>query len=484
MSFATADLKGMEEVFQGNNGKHVYTNDRALYGYIETGKFLVLTPALVKACYEIHQDASAPAFTTDEMGAHLGYHKLKTSKGATYEADKHYLYYGNTASEKVELNRGIILNFQSLRKAGMSAKDAYAVAAFRMRWISLGCLFTDNDKDISGNKTPFPEIKIVSAPDPATKNAEEILLKNIFDATTIAELGKGFVDGPARLEYLNAAKDESTGVKFVVQHAECIWAIVEYLFRTRGHHFKPEYVPIIDKMLKASFGSTFTWPGGLSPSVIFHAAIHPFGVKMLPVMSFHFALLAKLSSAMLLRLDAAPNGTAVITTTSAALYTMRGEAWYAAFDSSMKGQLKEVHAISQAILSKKYSYHLSASLYDATRASEIKVGEKTYTVDEAKAMTAPVATVIQGFINYLNMQVKDKQIKSFSLQNARSLEKHAAGNPSLAAKVTMLCMIVDAALANTTDVAVGAKQVFPNLAGYKVQKEALEGEAGAIVAKA
>jgi hypothetical protein len=246
------------------------------------------------------------------------------------------------------------------------------------------------------------------------------------------------IDTVAMNEFFAEYGNAVYGYKWIIRTAEAMWAIVEYNFRTRGHHFKPEFKPMIEKILKSNFEGTFEWPALIDPASVFHTAIHPFGVVSLPIMARHFALHGKLGNAFIVRFNAAPNGVAVVTTTLAAVNAMKSESWFKTFSSTYKEQIKLLSAFTDAILDNKFQFHLAATVYGTTRTGTCTVDGKTYTADEMVSSASAMAGLAQGFIDGLKECKEQKVITEFSLENAKSLVKHAASNPLVSVKMKIL----------------------------------------------
>lgn len=474
-TFSAGALDALTKFTQFQNGEDTYSNDKAMYGYIDANKYMYVSPDYLARMNAFWASDAAPSFSTVQMGQRMAYDKLKKDHPLVddYIQENPYLIYGNNAAEQLDLNKMQLANYFGLTAAGLAPLDAYLAAAFRTRWMALGCLFTKSNDRVSGNHSPFDEtIVMAAAPTTAPTDLEEVI-EAILNANDNDDLGDCFPDDDALKAYQDVATDSEIGASWVVGSAEAIWAIVEYFFRTRGHHWKHEYLDLAKKMFNSGFEGNRDLPTTIDPNALFHTAIHPFGVMQLPKMAYHFALCAKLGNSFLLRLEAAPNGLAVVTTSAAALDCLRTEAWWGAFYANMRDSIELVTSMASVILGNKYSYHMSANLYGATKLATIPVGNGELTIEDAKAKASPIATVVEGFISYLENEVKDGTIDSFSLRNAKSLKKHASSNPSLSIKVTILCELVARVLSDTSSMATASGAVFPVLTPVEVQKEAL-----------
>jgi len=449
---------------QSINGADTYSNSRALFGYIESAKYLVVTAAYVKAMKDWHMSVRSPSRNITQMGARAAFGKFLTAAGTTYADEKDYVAYGETEDEELDIFKMLIMNYIALRKAGLSVNDAYIAAAYRSRWLSLGCLFTTSETEITGNNTPFIEVIIADNVFTDGKDALSKMMIKILAAEDAEETLNAIEPEEDATELLVKLEDDDIGIHYIIHTAECIWGIAEYLYRTRGHHWKDDYEELARKIFESNFQGNLTLPSAVALNVIFHTSIHPFAILMLPTMTYHFALLGKIGNSTLLRLEAAPNGVAMITTTAAALTAIRTEPWYTAFHKSMKDFIEVVTTLANEVLADKYAYHMSANLYGVQAKKIVVANGRSFTIDEAKSEVAPVATVVQGFINQLDKYVEDGEIKGFSLSNTRALQKHASGNPMLSMKVSILMTLASKFLMQSKKTGSAALMVFPDLA--------------------
>jgi hypothetical protein len=474
-TFSAEAIAALAKVTQPYNGEDTYSNDKAMYGYIDADKYMYVSVDYLTRMNAHWSNERAPAYTTAQMGRRMAYSKLKNDNPVvtTYMANKPYLVYGNTADEELDLSKMQFANYFGLLAAGYSPVDAFIAAGLRTRWMALGCLYTESDDCVSGNNSPFDETIVMTATPTEGASPLQIVINKILQAKDMADFAKCFDNDDALNAYQNAVEHGETGISWILGSAEAIWAIVEYFFRTRGHHWKDEYVALATKMFNSGFEGNRDLPGTLAPDVVFRVAIHPFGVMQLPRMAYHFALCAKLGNSFLLRLEAAPNGLAVVTTSAAALDCLRTEAWWSAFYANMRDSIELVTSMAKEILADKYSYHMSGNLYGANKKTILAVDSIEYTIEEAKARASPIATVVEGFISYLERQVDAGVITSYSLRNAKALKKHSSSNPSLSIKVTILCELVAKVLSDTTEMKTATRAVFPELTPVEVQREAI-----------
>jgi uncharacterized protein YqgQ len=472
-------MLAFSSMIQDQNGANTYSNDKALYGYISADKFMCVTDKYLTAMAARWASNKVPNMDTEILGQTMAFSDLKRSHMSTEDYIKEYGYvvYGEGEGEALDLFRMEMANYYTLRVAGLLDRDAYLAAALRTRWMALGCLYTESGTKWSGNHSPFTELvyldQLTIRGTGEDVDAFTEALVRISKGDSMTAIASALPEESIANDYLLHFSDTELGPSWIVESAEAIWAIVEYFFRTRGHHWKGEYAPLAKKIFHSAFEGARELPGNVDFSAIFHTAIHPFGVMMLPVQAFHFALCAKIGNAILLRFDAAPNGLAVITTTAAGLTALKTEAWYSAFEKAMREDIEVVKTLAKAILEDKYAYHMSASLYGTPRSREIDFKGKRITIEEARSLASPVATVVSGFISYLDGEVQAGVIKGFALSNAKSIDKPAMDNPSLAIRVLYLCNIVRDAITDLKDATQATSVVFPAIAEMEIQEEAI-----------
>jgi hypothetical protein len=415
-----SDVASYASFFQGANGEDVYSNTKALYGYMPASKFFYLTSGAIAAIDDVAVIPNLPRPNIVDLGKKDSVSASLGTTGDIYRNEKPYIPF----DAHFEMIKLMLVNFLVLRAAQVNAANAFVIAAFRARWFNLGCFITD----ATVRNSIFVEtVQLTDAH--ATYGAYNAAV-DMNDLIAINRVAAG--------EFFSEFNSTTHGSKWIIKTAEAMWAIVEYNFRTRGHHFKPEFKAMDEKILKSNFEGNFDWPAGIDYDSVFHTAIHPFGVVALPIMARHFAIHGKLGNAILIRFNAAPNGVAVITTTMAAVNAMRSETWFKAFSTSYKDQLELLSAFCDAIIDNKFQFHLAASVYGTTRTGTATVGGKVYTVDEMITRATAMAGLAQGFISGLQ-EVKDaKIIPEFSLENAKALMKHSASNPLVSLKMKIL----------------------------------------------
>jgi len=424
----------IDVMMQDNNGNCVYSNERAMVGYIEAAKYLLIP----QDTHDRINGANEPRVPIDvtKLGSKNGimqYANPSTFKDGYTKANP-YLFNLRGDRQKdardLESMKIACLNYVALKDAGLDDANAFVAAALRARWIITGAYHAL----VEDKATTFTEVRTISAADTD--------FVAILNATTPGDavLAMG---GHAKSFY-DAFKSGDYGAKWVTMHAENLWAAVEHCFRVRSHHFKTtpneldSYVSLYTRYMEAAFPGDFAWPKEVDMFAVFHTAIHPFKIRALPVMVAHYTAHNKIANSAIIRMSGAPCGNAALTTAHAAMATLKGESWWTVFEKTYADSLAEVNSFNEAIISNKYGFHISAGLYGVTKVDEVLHNKVTYTMDQAKQSASLIGAAAQGVIMALRQAKKEQQISKFALDNAMALEKPASHQPLLATKIASL----------------------------------------------
>lgn len=419
----------MAYILEDANGGHVYSNEKAMYGYIEQSKYMsVLDTARL---------SHPPDVNLETAGNAAGVTQVLGPAGATFRNANPYLpthRYNQLSSIKT-----LMINFDTLVASGIAAGPAFLAAALRTRWLHLGCLWIDPDE----RGTPFDEVNII--------DATTTSYIGIYDAPDMATLRADpeFVRIAAVADQVR--NHEFYGMQFAIANAETIWCISELVFRIRGHHYKPEYEDLIRRTFRATTSGSVELPDNFDFAPIFHTAIHPFGVKALPVMAWKFMAYSKTGDSLIIRHSGAPNGTAAITTCSAGLKILATESWYKHFEDTFKPQIAQIHSFARQILANKYSYHISASLYGLTRKTTVNDGTKDIQLSEAEQVVAAVAPYLQGYVTAMNDISQNAGNLNFSFGKEKVLEKRSSSNPIAQIKMQKLIEVIVSTMERAKD---------------------------------
>jgi len=195
--------------------------------------------------------------------------------------------------------------------------------------------------------------------------------------------------------------------------------VAEHVFRTMGHHF----ISTDAANYSARYSDTFRSclmpdiPGILPPSVLYHSALH----WVSPARS-RAVLMAQLGQtqipdALAIRANAAPAGTAILTTTTAILEAMAAVNLDKLFAQHGGFNVDGMRMVTAVVKSDPCKYHKAYFAYGvaAPQAHELE------TLEQMKAEAIKFAPFSQAFI--------EVYMRDAALGRAKALEKHAHGNP-------------------------------------------------------
>lgn len=450
----------MATLLQDTNGSAVYSNEKALFGYLPSDLYLALPATVVTDVCAREATPNVPRKRIDlkDLGKVNGLENYLSVGADTYKNDVPYLAYNNGLNTL----RIAAMNFYNLVSARTTAdftisdETAVLISLLRARWVALGCLHTIDPAVIKDGTREHSEVVSVSS------RAGGTAIERIAAAGSIADIYTAL--GATASVFAAHFNSDLYGMNMAVRIAEAVWCVSEYLFRTRGHHFKEAFTQPIIKALKAAFEGDLPLPLNAEWNHIFHTAIHPFGVRALPIMSAHFMIYGKVGNGLMLRMGSAPNGVAAITTSKAVIDVIATESWYPMFAMNFTDQLTLCNKMADAILNDKYAYSLAATLYGLERKTMVTVDGIAYSIESGKSHVSGIATVGQGLINALAAQKDAGVIEGFSFENAQALAKLARTNPLLAAKVSTMVALSLELLAQAKTLDQASAMVFPSVA--------------------
>lgn len=459
-----AERLSTSEILQDANGDDVYSALKVQLGYIQAHHTLHLPKSLTDAWLaadksyakiaDIEQLTTADYSNRVNVESYLSANPYQMGIISSVTPDGDVTYHENLDAATLDILKVIALNYLVMSSNADSINSAAVIAKLRGRFVELGLanvMMQDNETDVGRR-----EYVIVD------ENHEDDRFKAINAATTFLEFTTALDDKAQEIVLNVIMNDELT--TWVTKYADHIISATEYVFRTRGHHFKTtneeqdSYIKLYTRYFEASFpGESFSIPDATFFD-IFHSAIHPFKIRSLVVMTHHFAMHRTLAPASLLRFSGAPTGNAMITTTVAALGNLAGESWYPKFMAIYSGQINMLKTARDAICAQRYSYHQAAGLYGVSKKDSVKIGDVTMQLEEVKATCSSIAAACQGYINILKELVESRQITGFALSNAKALEKAAAQSPLMALKISALVGTSIEIITNTNDVKTAAEQ--------------------------
>lgn len=457
-ALTVADIAELLNSFnQDGNGEDVYSNDKALYGFVPENRYMLI-PSAIHDMFDVAGDSTGvgcglPALDFDDLQDKNAIADILGVDQTAYK-DAHPYF---RAVPDVETTKMLVMNYLHLTDGGMSEIDAFVIAASRVRSVQLGFY---QPQELQANLI-FNETTVV--------DDAHAIYGDLNQCANIAELLAGF--GPVLQTVFAHMANENYGHRFVVKMLDAFWFLVFFFFFTRGHHAKDDFMELAVKILTANFEGALELPREIDLITILHTFSHPFGVRCLAVYSFHLAIWGKLGQALLLRFTSSPNGTAVITTTAAAVNALATEAWYGKFKEAFGEQIDFALAAAKKINQARFSYHQAARLWGVTVESTITIAKKTYPIDEVKSMVAPVATAAEGFLSAMRAAKQTQKIQSFSFENAKAMQKMAKMNPLAALKVRELILLSLTLITEAETVEEAADAVFPVLKDTKNDDE-------------
>jgi len=444
----------LDVMLQDENGDFTYSNEKALFGYLDIG---LRMPRFAGRVY-----AEPPNFDVNTLGNVNAATNYMDAGATAIRAASAYIPALPTAGSngdgslnranklRLEFTKVALMNFRYLKvnNPTMTDDDAMLVSHLRARWVVLGAFYNTAASRI----VTYDEVVDIPVNDPAYVDIHTLANPAQLDTT-----GANAAYNNAFIAYITANKDFTP---FVVKYAETIWQISEFVFRVRGHHYKTAHDNLIDKAWTSVSEGNIPWPARFSKEHAFRTAIHPFGVKALPIMAYKWLAYGKMGNGLILRLSGAPNGFAAITTAAAGIKVLASETWYTELRSKYKEQLETIEKMATLILNQKYNYHLSARLYGATVIRTLNIDGKTYTMSEADQIVGAIAPIIQGFIEWAKDRLKASPNSVFSFGNARVLEKRAATNPLMAERMKEILEYTVQAIVNAKSTREAIDQVF------------------------
>jgi len=450
----------IRDLAQDTNGSSVYSNNKALFGFVAAQEFMVIP----RNTYNLTRNPVDGDLET--LGKHDGFSRILGPAGNAFRMANPYLAFNDIAQNRAMYSHMTWLNYVALREGNHTRQDSIAMALLRSRWSMIGCMADlANDPGRLVNEIVFTDVPA----NVATMGALTVA------AINAASLGASF---QTALQYANEFKEDYTneqyGIKWATRYADTIWCAVEYVVRVRGHHWKSEYETLYDKFMDACFEGNFTWPASLKKEHIFRTAIHPFGLRALPLYAAKMMSHGTVGTAAILRTSAAPNGMAVITSVYASISSMRSEPWFKAFLSSYGDTFDLLREFNNIVLSDKYSFHLARGIYGLGVPTIPTVKGKAYTVEEMREIGATMAGTAEGFVSAMRDLVKQNAIASFSFSNVKVFEKHAGNAPIQAVRIRNLVLgaIQLASEAKTVDMIV--ESTFGKVKAIKKDAEAEE----------
>lgn len=195
----------------------------------------------------------------------------------------------------------------------------------------------------------------------------------------------------------------------------------EHTFRTMGHHYissmASEYVGKYNRFFNACV--TPHLASYLPADLLYHRVAHwvPLTMALQVVRSPDQA--SCLPNAVLIRAQAAPAGTAIVTTSQAIIDAIQAYGVLEDIQEAKICDLKQIATLSKAVKEDPGRYHTIPTAYGRAMLDDASKAELT----AAKAEAQKIAPFLQGFLDSLP--------NTSDLTAAKALQKHADVNPLL-----------------------------------------------------
>jgi hypothetical protein len=228
---------------------------------------------------------------------------------------------------------------------------------------------------------------------------------------------------PEALTTLIADRDEVTSKTEVARvTAFLIPLMAENVFRISGHHYlsgmSDEYDRKYQTIANATLCANIT--SVLRPSELYHRVLHWVSPAVARRVLLAQLTLGTIPNAIELRADAAPAGTAIVTTTLAVIDAMRASQIAAEIEKYGNFDLDKVAVAAAVVKSNVTGFHQAYYAYNVPKASASDLA----IFEAGKLEAIRFAPIAQGFI--------DAYHQNGALANARALRKYAENAPVLA----------------------------------------------------
>lgn len=195
--------------------------------------------------------------------------------------------------------------------------------------------------------------------------------------------------------------------------------IAEHVFRTFGHHFistdAANYTERYTSTLRSCLAPEVV--GLLPPAVMYHNSLHWVSPRRARAVLMAQLATASLPDALKIRANAAPAGTAILTTTSAILRSMETVGLDVLFVRHGGIEIDLIHRVTDLVKQDPPKYHKSYFAYGVPPPTAGELAE----LDRAKEAGVKFAPYAQAYIN--------TYLREAALGRAQALKKHADQNP-------------------------------------------------------
>lgn len=183
-------------------------------------------------------------------------------------------------------------------------------------------------------------------------------------------------------------------------------ALLRHLFVTRGHHYKNEYLDVINKTWTAT---TITQVENLQIPTFQHVlrtGLHCFGIRILHLLTSHGLAEGKLAKSFETRFNASPAGAAYIRTGWAVVENMEKALWYPSFYRAYRTQVDALRTAARYAERVGLRAHINAKLFNWSW-TRIIISD------------APVRALAPIMLGFLDSLERDESIKGQQTLNKR-----------------------------------------------------------------
>ncbi|KAG0926897.1 hypothetical protein G6F57_016097 [Rhizopus arrhizus] len=202
----------------------------------------------------------------------------------------------------------------------------------------------------------------------------------------------------------------------------------EYVFRTVGHHFLTSdsamFVNKYDQVFHASLVPEVT--RFLPAHILYHAALHCISPgRVLQVVRAQSETM-NIPDAIKTRMNSAPSGTAIITTTAAIIDAVQASGQGAEYLSTINVDFKLISDMNKLVGLNPAKYHKSYFAYGVAKPTQAEIDD----LERARSEAIRFAPIGQAFL--------DTYLSETDLNKAQALKKHAQANPMIMTSATNL----------------------------------------------
>jgi hypothetical protein len=197
--------------------------------------------------------------------------------------------------------------------------------------------------------------------------------------------------------------------------------MAEYVFRTTGHHYLTGLADEYERKYMAMCSACLVpdMIKYLRASELWHWSMHWVSPRVARMALEALKTTERLPNAVGIRANAAPAGTAIVTTTAAVIDAMESCNWASEVESEGGFNFSKIKAATKEVKTHVAKYHAAYFAYGVAPPSAVEKANLAEAVTEAQKF-APIA---QGFI--------DAMYADSSLAKAKALKKHADASPVL-----------------------------------------------------